>query len=326
MYKITMEVTASYDNLDAESDVASRPESPALAAAVRESLSDTQDSTSISLHDIVANAVEATMTTMTTMTTVHKDAVIADHRDDLTCTVCREIMYKPVTLICQHSFCRVCIERMQQKSCPLCRVNFVMPVEYNRPLGSIAGKCFPTEYEKSCLEEEMYEYAKTAQQRIETELYRQIFNQATANSAQIRAEERRPIQVSQRASYWERVQRRLPESTHFIFNPQHVLTTFYTLSRRNLTWRLVDFGLWIAIMLSIPLFNKHVTTVMTVAFAFNVIMLAIRGFSLFSMFVVGKMMNNAVYEESTNNVVQVVGIPNEIRQILMTMQHLTNTR
>ncbi|OCT69624.1 E3 ubiquitin/ISG15 ligase TRIM25 [Xenopus laevis] len=53
----------------------------------------------------------------------------ADLREELTCSVCREIYTDPVTLLCGHNFCLICIERTwdwqksieEDPSCPECR-------------------------------------------------------------------------------------------------------------------------------------------------------------------------------------------------------------
>ncbi|XP_069619172.1 E3 ubiquitin/ISG15 ligase TRIM25-like [Ranitomeya imitator] len=55
----------------------------------------------------------------------------ADLRDELTCSICKDIYTDPVTLRCGHNFCRVCIDRLPdtdggygEYSCPECRATF----------------------------------------------------------------------------------------------------------------------------------------------------------------------------------------------------------
>ncbi|XP_075061634.1 E3 ubiquitin/ISG15 ligase TRIM25-like [Mixophyes fleayi] len=71
----------------------------------------------------------------------------ADLRQELNCSICRNIYTDPVTLRCGHNFCRVCIDRVldtQEGSgvytCPECRAEFQdRPVlEKNRKLCNIA--------------------------------------------------------------------------------------------------------------------------------------------------------------------------------------------
>ncbi|CAH2225548.1 E3 ubiquitin ISG15 ligase TRIM25-like [Pelobates cultripes] len=54
----------------------------------------------------------------------------SDLRDELTCAICTDIYKDPITLICGHSYCRVCITRTwdnqedREYSCPECRHSF----------------------------------------------------------------------------------------------------------------------------------------------------------------------------------------------------------
>ncbi|OCT66696.1 hypothetical protein XELAEV_18042948mg, partial [Xenopus laevis] len=61
-------------------------------------------------------------------------------RDELSCSVCREIYTEPVTLPCGHNYCLVCIERTwdwqksieEDPSCPECRHIYGKRPELNR--------------------------------------------------------------------------------------------------------------------------------------------------------------------------------------------------
>eukprot|EP00061_Rhincodon_typus_P007226 g28720.t1 len=41
--------------------------------------------------------------------------------EELTCSICLQVYTDPVTLACQHSYCRSCIEEFSPQSCPECR-------------------------------------------------------------------------------------------------------------------------------------------------------------------------------------------------------------
>ncbi|XP_043576699.1 E3 ubiquitin/ISG15 ligase TRIM25-like [Chiloscyllium plagiosum] len=41
--------------------------------------------------------------------------------EELTCSICLQVYTDPVTLACQHSYCRACIEECSPQSCPECR-------------------------------------------------------------------------------------------------------------------------------------------------------------------------------------------------------------
>ncbi|OCT69627.1 E3 ubiquitin-protein ligase TRIM39 [Xenopus laevis] len=66
----------------------------------------------------------------------------ADLRAELTCSVCREIYTDPVTLLCGHNFCLICIERTwdwqksieNKPSCPECRRTYRRKPELERNL------------------------------------------------------------------------------------------------------------------------------------------------------------------------------------------------
>lgn len=45
---------------------------------------------------------------------------------DLQCSVCLETLNEPVTLLCQHNFCRACLKD-EVKKCPICRTNVFLP-------------------------------------------------------------------------------------------------------------------------------------------------------------------------------------------------------
>lgn len=48
---------------------------------------------------------------------------LAGLRNDLSCTVCRDLLYNPTSLLCGHSCCQVCLKMWlsKSKSCPICR-------------------------------------------------------------------------------------------------------------------------------------------------------------------------------------------------------------
>ncbi|KAG7562118.1 hypothetical protein FFLO_02400 [Filobasidium floriforme] len=71
----------------------------------------------------------------------------------LECDVCAQIMHKPVTTPCQHTFCSSCLARSLDHSakCPLCRqdlpaMNFFQDQTVNKVLTDIVMTAFPEEY------------------------------------------------------------------------------------------------------------------------------------------------------------------------------------
>lgn len=51
--------------------------------------------------------------------------------DTITCSICKETMIEPMSLICRHSFCKTCIDRNDIKYCPLCRQPKLMSIGTN---------------------------------------------------------------------------------------------------------------------------------------------------------------------------------------------------
>lgn len=120
------------------------------------------------------------------------------------CGICLNILHKPVTLICQHSFCKECASAHKEKKCGVCRVPYVVPREYNRTLELAIKTAVPAEYaarEESIRVERLKE---SLRDRVTRELRDEVYN-SVVNSAledvrtdEITAVEVRPILLQQR--------------------------------------------------------------------------------------------------------------------------------
>lgn len=81
------------------------------------------------------------------------------------CGICTQILYQPVTLFCQHTFCRACLREMSRpkpyelrpskKKCPTCRRRFFLPegnsnnYQINESLDALLNRVFtPAEIEE----------------------------------------------------------------------------------------------------------------------------------------------------------------------------------
>jgi hypothetical protein len=54
-----------------------------------------------------------------------------DIEDQLSCPVCTNTYYNPITLLCQHTFCYHCITDSNIKECPICRTKKFIPIDAN---------------------------------------------------------------------------------------------------------------------------------------------------------------------------------------------------
>lgn len=120
------------------------------------------------------------------LTEVDNTQVVNEIVDLMTCVICRDVLYKPVTLlICQHSFCRTCLAGMFEKKCPTCRTPYIYPKEYNRTLDTISKLVNPERYAEVETEAELFQYSKDEKLRIQEELRNELFNQmATLDATQ----------------------------------------------------------------------------------------------------------------------------------------------
>lgn len=66
----------------------------------------------------------------------------------LTCPICHDVFYEPITLICQHNFCKNCLTDAQSYRCPMCRLRAFIPPAKNNALDNMARTMHPDQYEK----------------------------------------------------------------------------------------------------------------------------------------------------------------------------------
>ena len=75
--------------------------------------------------------------------------------DTYECSICRDLMFRPVSLSCQHVFCLHCLEehiRHSRKRCPICRSRFFFPPDYNKFIEILIKERYPEKYEERCKE------------------------------------------------------------------------------------------------------------------------------------------------------------------------------
>lgn len=74
------------------------------------------------------------------------DEKIGELRESYDCVLCMDLLYKPMTLICGHSFCKLCIVKDTTNTCPTCRTVYIRPTDYNKAMNHTAMLLFPEEY------------------------------------------------------------------------------------------------------------------------------------------------------------------------------------
>lgn len=110
------------------------------------------------------------------------------------CSICRDILFKPVTLLCQHSFCYDCLNDYynanndhsayifsKNDKCPMCKIPYTLPPIENGILGEMIAEKYPEEY-KIRLEEYIKEQEKeTEHQRMEKIIRKEVWNSISTN-------------------------------------------------------------------------------------------------------------------------------------------------
>jgi len=93
----------------------------------------------------------------------------------LVCFICRDILYEPTTLYCQHTFCNECLEKLEENSlveCPLCHHKGLLVPSHNYKINEIIEKIFTKEELKLRLER--YNNHNKQYNTIDREMKRQI--------------------------------------------------------------------------------------------------------------------------------------------------------
>lgn len=128
------------------------------------------------------------------MDEILKDEIITDkihETHEIQCTICQNILVHPVTLLCQHTFCRECIETYVDKvtkdetdeegfqvfkdriaRCPLCKCAIVIPPNDNFVLCDLLEKHYSHEYQKALMERA----EKCKKEKVKNRLRKELFN------------------------------------------------------------------------------------------------------------------------------------------------------
>ena len=118
-----------------------------------------------------------------------------------TCSICRELFYRPVTLICQHSYCYECLEEyynsdgiitdttfpeiryqsQKKNKCPLCNIPYTLPPMENKMLSTLVEEKFPDEYQERRDYFENEKALEEKKEKMEQTMRQEIWNMLSTN-------------------------------------------------------------------------------------------------------------------------------------------------
>lgn len=102
----------------------------------------------------------------------------------LICPICTQKFYNPVTLICQHTFCKECLVMMNERKCAICRVGFIIPKEHNRIIEDAVKVFFREEWEERDEEFKAEHHREDIEKEVREEIRRELFNEVVTGVMQ----------------------------------------------------------------------------------------------------------------------------------------------
>lgn len=95
------------------------------------------------------------------------------------CGICNNLMIEPITLFCQHTYCKKCLVEHKKKShkCPVCTAKFFLPPEkvHNYTIANLTMQLFPEEHKERNAEIDKEKVKKDLMQEIREELRNEIY-------------------------------------------------------------------------------------------------------------------------------------------------------
>ena len=126
------------------------------------------------------------------------DAHNREYPEQFECSICNDLFVCPVTLLCQHTFCRDCISTYHQKQsqpevdddgfqvwtnkkdrnpkCPLCRCAIVIPPNDNNVLKDFIRSNYQEKYESRVEQQQKDQIKNDMKKEIKDELRKEMFN------------------------------------------------------------------------------------------------------------------------------------------------------
>ena len=105
--------------------------------------------------------------------------------ENLKCGICKDILYHPVTLLCQHTFCNYCLSCCNDNHCPICRKIFIMPKGYNKELNHVIKSLYRDKYKEKSKDISR----EIDESRRKNEIFEEIYEEIISNIPNIQTRE-----------------------------------------------------------------------------------------------------------------------------------------
>ncbi len=106
--------------------------------------------------------------------------------DVVACAVCHHVLINPVTLSCQHTFCRHCVDRDDVGQCPYCQLAKVVPPSRNATMEDMI-RCIVGDQQYTRLlaeyedEKQTEELRAQLKKQIRQQIYNDVYNEVVNN-------------------------------------------------------------------------------------------------------------------------------------------------
>lgn len=121
--------------------------------------------------------------------------------NDYNCPICKELLTKPITLTCQHTFCTNCIETHyygndrttrggglgirqvndSNEKCPLCNIPYVLSPFSNNTMDNLLKAAFPDEHSRISERNTKEREERALRNKIESDMRTQVWNMLSTN-------------------------------------------------------------------------------------------------------------------------------------------------
>lgn len=113
-----------------------------------------------------------------------EDEILDEIESSYECSICQSLFVRPVTLLCQHTFCRQCIKSHYDKmkntkntpTCPLCNCGIIIPPNDNNLFVDIINLNYTDQYKQRIEESKKDDIKSDIKEDVKNELRRELFS------------------------------------------------------------------------------------------------------------------------------------------------------